>query len=380
MTRTIRRRLRIVLAVTLALTLAAFCFRISIRRWIFAAAVVRKDGPSEAQLSQFLREQSDPADALVRLWSSTKMPQRHFVMNELRTHAATASGAWQRFHPLVLDAAASRDVDLLEPAMTVLCRNDSEEAARNVGTLLNDADPDVRIVGLRAQMQLRDFRFAGRFIDCLDDPEHSVRVQAYLGLSTLTRNKFEVNLKNEASVETGMREFRGWALQQHFPSTQPTSAPAALATTAITAPDFSAVDLLGHAVRLSSLRGKPVLLNFWATWCGPCRAELPDLVQFQNNHPNDIHVLGICTDTVKEDDGDGGTNPAEALPKIQAAVQHFKISYPTVVDKDGAIVAVYDGSGVPLSVLIDETGIVRRRFLGPRSLAALEKMLAALRG
>ncbi|NOY26959.1 MAG: redoxin domain-containing protein [Oligoflexia bacterium] len=108
------------------------------------------------------------------------------------------------------------------------------------------------------------------------------------------------------------------------------------------APDFALMDLDGAPVSLSALRGRPVVLNFWATWCGPCRLEIPSFSSYADAHP-DVVVLGMATD--------GST------AELRAAKQALGISYP-VVRADDATIAAYGVTTLPTTVVVGVDGRV----------------------
>lgn len=114
------------------------------------------------------------------------------------------------------------------------------------------------------------------------------------------------------------------------------------------APDFILPDLDGNPVHLSSLRGQPVLLNFWATWCGPCRIEAPAFSRFADRN-KDFAVLGVAAD-----------GPAGRLRK---AKKDLGITY-TVLQGDRPTLRAYEISTFPTSVLIDPQGRVVRAHTG----------------
>jgi cytochrome c biogenesis protein CcmG, thiol:disulfide interchange protein DsbE len=118
------------------------------------------------------------------------------------------------------------------------------------------------------------------------------------------------------------------------------------------APTFSFVSLDGDTISSDALRGRVVVLNFWATWCGPCKLEMPSLQALSEDvDPNDVVVLGLATDA-------GGVEP------IRAFLRERSITYPvgraTVAHRQafGGI------RGIPTTFLIDRDGVVRHRVVG----------------
>ena len=134
------------------------------------------------------------------------------------------------------------------------------------------------------------------------------------------------------------------------------------------APDFSRSDLQNARIDLAQYRGKVVLLNFWATWCGPCRLEMPRFVQWQKAYgPQGLQVLGVSID--------------DSVAPVRPFVQKLQVNYPIMMG-DAQLGDLYGGVyGVPVTFLIDRKGIIRARYDGEPDLGALEsevqKMLSA---
>ena len=116
------------------------------------------------------------------------------------------------------------------------------------------------------------------------------------------------------------------------------------------APDFVLQAPGGdQLVRLSDLRGTPVLLNFWATWCSPCRAEMPDL---QVAHDTDgVVVLAV--------------NSQESDVAVRRFMDEFQLNFPAAIDRDGSVREHYGVIGLPATFFIDAEGILRARNFGP---------------
>jgi thiol-disulfide isomerase/thioredoxin len=120
------------------------------------------------------------------------------------------------------------------------------------------------------------------------------------------------------------------------------------------APDFELSNFDGGRERLSDFRGKVVYVNFWATWCGPCRAEMPDVAALQANHKDDLVVISI--------------NRAEPLDRAEAFLADIDrldggkgVSFPVNgLDPDDTLYDEYRGLGMPVSIFIAPDGVVTR--------------------
>lgn len=120
------------------------------------------------------------------------------------------------------------------------------------------------------------------------------------------------------------------------------------------APDFALSDLDGAELRLSELRGRPVIVNFWATWCPPCRVEAPALqAAFEQYREQGVVLLGI--------------DQREDAATVRQFASEFGLTYPLLLDSDGAISALYQVLGIPTTVFLDARGAVVARHVGPLS-------------
>jgi cytochrome c biogenesis protein CcmG/thiol:disulfide interchange protein DsbE len=130
------------------------------------------------------------------------------------------------------------------------------------------------------------------------------------------------------------------------------------------APNFALEDLSGHKVSLSSYKGRAVLLNFWATWCGPCKIETPWLVELRNQYASQgFEVLGISTegDDLAKDDKTGRDKQKADVAKF---VQQEHMPYPVLIDGD-SISQTYGGlDAMPTSFFVDRSGTVIAAQMG----------------
>ncbi len=112
------------------------------------------------------------------------------------------------------------------------------------------------------------------------------------------------------------------------------------------APQFVLQDLDGHTVRLSDYRGKVVLINFWATWCPPCRAEMPDLVRLQREHGKEgLRIIGI-------------TYPPENKTRVRRFAKSLKVNYPIILGTRQTKARFSSDETLPLTVVINREGKV----------------------
>jgi peroxiredoxin len=131
------------------------------------------------------------------------------------------------------------------------------------------------------------------------------------------------------------------------------------------APDFSLPNLTGQQLQLSSYRGKIVLLDFWATWCDPCRVEIPRFVELQNKYGDQgLQIIGVSMDD--------GPEP------VRDFYQRFKMNFPVVMGnaKTGEL---YGGIlGLPIAFLIGRDGRISAKHIGAADTSVLEKEIVDL--
>jgi peroxiredoxin len=148
-------------------------------------------------------------------------------------------------------------------------------------------------------------------------------------------------------------------------SAGPTGTPAPAAVVGAPAPDFTLSDVAGNPITLSALKGKVVLINFWATWCGPCRLEMPAIEQrYQKFKDQDFTVLAIDLD-----------EPAE---NVRSFVEELNLTFPVLLDPGGKTFDLYRVRGYPTTFIVDRDGIIKQLSIGYLSEARLDDYLAKL--
>ena len=129
---------------------------------------------------------------------------------------------------------------------------------------------------------------------------------------------------------------------------------AAAVTVGAPVPSYRSVSLSGDSVSLTDQRGRVVLLNVWATWCHPCREEIPELRALHDRYQSrGLELIGVSVDAQGNEDG------------IRAFMKEFQMTYPIWHDPDERVSTQFLVVGVPATFLIDRTGILRWRKTGP---------------
>lgn len=120
----------------------------------------------------------------------------------------------------------------------------------------------------------------------------------------------------------------------------------------LTAPDFTLKDLNGNTVKLSSLRGKPVYLNFWASWCPPCKAEIPEIQNFYQINKDNVTVLAV------------NLTFNDKLSDVVNLLKASNANFPVLLDTNAksSVADAYQVYGIPASFFIDKNGILGQRM------------------
>lgn len=132
------------------------------------------------------------------------------------------------------------------------------------------------------------------------------------------------------------------------------------------APDFELTALDGKTVKLSDYRGKKVILNFWATWCPPCKAEMPHMQNFyEENKDKGVEILAVNL-----------TNMDKGVDEVQKFVKEYGLTFTIPLDEEGVAGTTYQAFTIPTSYILDENGVITKKIVGPMD----ENMMKELTG
>lgn len=130
------------------------------------------------------------------------------------------------------------------------------------------------------------------------------------------------------------------------------------------APDFELNNLANETIRLSDLRGKIVVINFWATWCEPCKVEMPFFEELYSSSQKKLEILAVNFD--------------EPSQQVQQFAEEYQLSFPILLDPGGNVQNLYRVRGYPTTFMLDEEGIVRYHHIGLITEGQLDQYLSEL--
>lgn len=128
------------------------------------------------------------------------------------------------------------------------------------------------------------------------------------------------------------------------------------------APDFELNTLDGKKIRLSDLKGKKVIINLWATWCPPCKAEMPHMQNYYEKYATDANVEILAINLTSLDRG---------VDKLNEFVKDYGLTFPIPMDEKGVVGELYQAITIPTSYMIDTKGRIQNKIVGPMD----EKMM-----
>ncbi len=131
------------------------------------------------------------------------------------------------------------------------------------------------------------------------------------------------------------------------------------------APDFTLNGIDQKTVQLSQFRGKPVMLNFWATWCAPCSAEMPNIEKAYQQHSSDVVILAV--------------NQNESADQVRGYAELYHLHFPLLLDEHSAVGETYRVQALPTTIFIDRTGTIREIHIGgPMTVEFIEGRIQSL--
>lgn len=134
------------------------------------------------------------------------------------------------------------------------------------------------------------------------------------------------------------------------------------------APELELLDLEGNTVKLSDYKGKIVFVNFWATWCPPCQAEMPHMQKFYEDYASkDVAILGVNLTPTEKSKND-----------IYTFVDDEKLTFPIVLDEEGDTMLAYRVVAYPTTYLLDARGVIQEKFVGPISYEIMKNVVNQL--
>jgi thiol-disulfide isomerase/thioredoxin len=333
------------------------------------------------------------------------------VAGYLKDKVGTEPELLMQAGPLLISATMDVDSSVRELALAALARQNSPELFRLTAELLRDMDPEIRLLGLRYLRKQDAAKALPSVFGLLNDADPKVVAYADSALRYWTKQDFGIRIaqiisgqtegtnpsldpENTKTLRDGVQHWKEWWAihRSDYPTGEPASFERPSAPQRLPLADFVLNDVNGKTVHLTDFKGKAVLLNFWTTWCSACLAELPDLIELQNKHPETLVILGISLDGLPEvdehgDSGDahngdghesrpdGKTDLKEIRAKVSRVVQENGINYTVLLDPASEAGRRFNGGELPTNVLIDADGYLRRRWLGGRNIATLEALI-----
>jgi thiol-disulfide isomerase/thioredoxin len=395
----------VLIVVLLGVAVAYLGFHSAIHRYLTTRMFLSAESPSDDTFQQILAQSRDPAQFLRRCWSTDKIPHRQLVARFLKDTAGSAPEWYREVEPLLLAGTMDPDMSVRELAFAGLELRRDPHLYDLAEAQLKDVDPMVRLLGLQYLRGADAQRGVPVVVTLLDDPDLQVVTTAEAELVRWTGEDYGVRLRlamhsgsrpddaariqDEEKIRAGVTQRKQWWKEhaKEFPS-RVVNLPSTAVSVPEIAENFSLPTPTGSQVSLSDYRGRVVLLNFWATWCTACLAEIPELSALHSELGERVGVIGVSLDGLPDEHHHPENAEAEAeehsvgrsldtIRKVVAkAVGMRGINYTVALDPTGAVGGRFNGGELPTTVIIDGNGHVRRRFIGERSLAVFKAMVS----
>jgi thiol-disulfide isomerase/thioredoxin len=394
-------------AVLLVLAVTWVFFHRQVNQSLGVALLLRSPSPREEVFEQLATGFSDPTSLLEQCWATAKVPQRQLVASFLRNQAAANPKWFTNAQRLVLAGTADPDMSVRELALATLQARADPNLFPCARAQLQDPDPLVRQLGLDYVRQVNAQQGVPITIGLLNDPDLRVVASAEVALTRWTGQDYGVRTHlaipsgdagrqldpaHVDAIRNGVERRKQWwqAHAQEFPAPETAfSKPLNSDFSCPAVEDFTLQNFQGKRVRLSDFRGKTVLINFWATWCTACLAEIPDLIELHKKLGDRVVILGVALDGLPDEHGhkggeegevqhEGGPSRKAVINKVVRAVKSRGINYPVLLDPDAKVGCRFNGGELPTTVMIDRHGKLRRRFIGERNVQVFEAMLGEI--
>lgn len=141
------------------------------------------------------------------------------------------------------------------------------------------------------------------------------------------------------------------------------------------APDFTLETLSGEPLTLSDLRGKKVVLNFWATWCPPCKKEMPDLQHYYEKYANDENVEIVAVNLTY---AERSITAADVVKNVQLFADSYDLTFPIPLMKEDSISNTYQVLTIPSTFMIDTEGRIQRQIVGPLNIDSIHEYVSQI--
>ncbi len=412
-------RRRFLFGLGIALVIGVWLFREPLRVRITRSATLANPAPPPELVEEMIETSPDRAAAILAAWNTGKIVHRQAAVSEISRIGSPGQPLSSELESIVLAGALDVDMNVRETCLGILRNRNDPALAYLASAQLQDRDPQVRLLGLNYLKHVSASVGVPAVISLLDEDDPLIVATGLKLLENWSGENFGVKLRETSPFEnekTGLKEFPEgsrekaatgarrakvwWADHQaEFPPVSLEIPREAIsARKPVPAGDFSLRALDGRQVRLSNLRGKVVLINFWTTWCSACVSEMPELIALQKQHGDRLVIVGVSLDFVPDEHGHIGGHAAveeqglrgeehhdhernqEALEKVRKKVARTVkargINYTVLLDEGNEIGGRFNGGELPTTVIVDAQGNVRRRFVGARSLPVFEAMIA----